>query len=214
MKLGDHVVVKNNINDPDLEIDIGGWQGRVVEVEHNSICIEWDSITLKCMPAEVIEKCEEMNWDWEKIYLDKEEVELTNARDTKEDRDNIAFHLNKKYYWSGLGEEGKRILSVLKQAKSADDIDAFDAWERHLKKTLEIPFEAVVSEIQEKGPLQQGGKIKVHGFEGWDNLYGIIMMIRAGRRKYAIPLCDLEAIDRASPNYQPVKDYATWFDNR
>ncbi|WP_161598646.1 MULTISPECIES: calcium-binding protein [Desulfonatronospira] len=110
----------------------------------------------------------------------------------------------------------KWVLECLSPAflKSAKQIHAFDAWERHLEEVLKLPFEAVVSEFQEKGLLQQVDKVKVHGFEGWDNLYGIIVSIRAGRRKYAVPLCDLEVIDRTSSNYQPVKDYAVWFANR
>ena len=216
MKAGDSVVVKSGTKDPDLEIDIGGWQGRIVEIDKNqkTFLIEWDSHTLKHMPSEVIEQCEAMNWDWERMYLYQEDIDPADPRDNNEDRENISSHLNNKYSWAGLGEEGKRILNVLEKAKSGDDIDAFDAWERHLKEVLKLPFEAVVSEFQEKGPLQQGDKVKVHGFEAWDDLYGIIVSIRAGRRKYAVPLCDLEVIDRTSSNYQPVKDYAVWFANR
>jgi len=35
MKAGDSVVVKSGTKDPDLEIDIGGWQGRIVEIDKN-----------------------------------------------------------------------------------------------------------------------------------------------------------------------------------
>ena len=31
---------------------------------------------------------------------------------------------------------------------------------------------------------------------------------------YVFPLCDLEVLDKSSPYYQPVKDYAVWFANR
>ena len=45
---------------------------------------------------------------------------------------------------------------------------------------------------------------------GWQ---GRISGIDKGR-KYAIPLCDLEATNKKSANYQLVKDYAIWFANR
>ncbi|EFI34381.1 hypothetical protein Dthio_PD1733 [Desulfonatronospira thiodismutans ASO3-1] len=127
MKAGDSVVVKSGTKDPDLEIDIGGWQGRIVEIDKNqkTFLIEWDSHTLKHMPSEVIEQCEAMNWDWERMYLYQEDIDPADPRDNNEDRENISSHLNNKYSWAGLGEEGKRILNVLEKAKSGDDIDAF-----------------------------------------------------------------------------------------
>ena len=43
--VGDSIVVKNGIQDPDLNADIGGWQGRISEIQDNNIaCIDWDSI--------------------------------------------------------------------------------------------------------------------------------------------------------------------------
>jgi hypothetical protein len=54
----------------------------------------------------------------------------------------------------------------------------------------------------------------VHGIELVDDLYGIIVDVRFGLRKYAHPLCNLEVLDKKSPNYQHVMDYAVWFANR
>jgi hypothetical protein len=45
-------------------------------------------------------------------------------------------------------------------------------------------------------------------------MYGILIEVKEGRRKLAFPLCDLEATDEQSTNYQLVKDYAIWFANR
>ena len=54
LKNGDSVIVKHGVKEPYLEeFEIGGWQGRVVEIDTNSdkdnilITIEWDSLTLK-----------------------------------------------------------------------------------------------------------------------------------------------------------------------
>jgi len=33
LKIGDSAVVKSGVKDPDLGIDIEGWQGRVIEVD-------------------------------------------------------------------------------------------------------------------------------------------------------------------------------------
>ena len=79
---------------------------------------------------------------------------------------------------------------------------------------LQFPFEAEVFEWQEEGPLQEGDKVKVVSIYEDDDIYGILVSLRHGRKKYEFPLCDLEVLDKSSANYQPVKDYAIWFANR
>ena len=62
MKLGDSVIVKQGVKEPDLEeFEIGGWQGRVVDIDTKSdkddilITIEWDSLTLRQIPSNYID---------------------------------------------------------------------------------------------------------------------------------------------------------------
>lgn len=214
-KCRDSVVVKPNVSDPDLNIKIGGWQGRVSEINENDdlICIDWDSLTLKQMPSETIDQCEEEGLDWAKMYLHPKEVELTSPRDSEEDVEEAIEFLESKLGWSFLGEEGKRIQAVLDKAEDGSELAAFEAWEEHFQQVLKFPFEAEVSEWQERGPLRTGDKVKVLGIEGSEDLYGILVSLRRERRKYVFPLCDLEVVDKSSSNYRPVKDYAVWFAN-
>lgn len=216
-KEGDSVVVKPGVVDPDFGLEIGGWQGRILgigPVREDVVLICWDSITLKNMPGSVIEQSEEQGLDWTQMYLEAQEVELTSPRDTEEDVAQAIDELSKKYAWSFLGEGGKRIGEVLAGVDEDDEMGAWDAWEEHLSESLVFPFEAEVAEYQEVGPLQAGDRVKVTGIGLVDDLYGIIVDLRRGRRKYAFPLCDLEVIDENSPNYQIVRDYAVWFANR
>ena len=59
-----------------------------------------------------------------------------------------------------------------------------------------------------------GDRVQVHGISRSDDLYGVIVEIRRGQRRYDFPLCELEAVDKKSPNYQPLRDYCVWFANR
>lgn len=215
-KEGDSVVVKPGIVDLDFGTEIGGWQGRILEEpgSDNLVLIGWDSITLKNMPGSVIEQSEEQGLDWTKMYLEVQEVALTSLRDTKEDVIQAISELARKHAWSYLGEQGKRIGKVLDGVDEDSEMAALDAWEEHLSKSLVFPFEARIAEYQERGPLQAGDRVKVTGIGLVDDLYGVIVDLRRGRRKYAFPLCDLEVIDENSPNYQIVRDYAVWFANR
>ncbi len=215
LKIGDSVVVNQNVHDPDANICIGGWQGRISEIDtqENLICIEWDSYTLRRMPSEVIEQSEYNGLDWRRMFLQTDEIKKTQPRDTEEDVKSTLAFLNKEYRWFGFGEEGKRIVAVLNKVKCENENDAYHAWEEYLKEVLDFPFKAEIAEPQEKGPFQSGDQVKVSGIEMHDELYGIIMTVRLERRKYAFPLCELDVIDKISTNYQPVEDYKIWFAN-
>lgn len=89
-KIGDSVIVKKEILDPDSNLHIGGWQGKILKIEEGEkgsalLCIEWDSVTLKNMPSSFIEQSEEEDLDYTKMYLETKEVELTESRDTQND---------------------------------------------------------------------------------------------------------------------------------
>jgi hypothetical protein len=213
---GDSVVVKPGIKDPDFSVEIAGWQGRVSEEpgDDGMVSIRWDSVTLPNMPDSMIEQCEEQGLDWTEMILEAREVELTNSRDTEEDVAQATKRLSKKHTWSFLGEEGRRIGKILAGVDRYDEMAALDAWEDHLTKSLVFPFEAEISEYQERGPLQAGDRVTVKGISGVDDLYGVIVRLRYGRRRYDFPLCDLEVTDERSPNHQFVMDYAVWFANR
>ena len=214
-KIGDSVVVKQNVQDPDSDFCIGGWQGRIsdIETEKNLICIEWDSYTLKQMPNKFIEQSECDGLDWRRIFLETHEVEISQPRDKEEDVKYTVDYLNKKYFWLRFGEAGKRIDELLNRKNGDDELSAYKAWEQYLTETLIFPFKAKIAEPQEKGPFQSGDQVKVTELELVDDLYGIIMQVYSGRRKYAFPLCELDVIDQLSTNHQPVEDYKLWFAN-
>jgi len=215
LKTGDSVVVKQNVQDPDFDICIGGWQGRIsdIETQKNLICIEWDSYTLKQMPSELIEQSEYDGLDWQRMFLKTHEVEPSQPRDTEDNVKSTIAYLHKKYFWLRFGEAGKRIAEVLNRKNSDDELTAYEAWEEYLFETLTFPFKAKIAEPQEKGPLESGEQVKVTEVEASDDLYGIIMQVYLGRRKYDFPLCELDAIEQLSTNHQPVEDYKIWFAN-
>jgi len=213
-QVGDSVKVKTGTKDPDFGIDISGWQGQISEIDDNIICITWDSATLSNFPDKYISQCEEDGLDWERIYLETEEVELAVPRDTEDDVTQKRKEIHSKHRWDYLGESGKRIRKVLEHIDPDDDLSAFETWEKYLNDTLSFPFEAEISEYQTKGPLQQGDKIRVHSIMGSEDLYGVIIKLRFGRKVYHFPLCNIDVLDEKSNNYRLVHDYRDWFANR
>jgi hypothetical protein len=216
-KVGDSVIVKAGVLDPDFGTDIGGWQGRISEIEpqSNIIAIDWDSITLKNMPDSVIETSELEGWQWRRMFLESTDVELTQPQDTEEDVAAMVKQIELQHHrWSYLGEEGKGIQAVLADVDPEDEMAAFIAWEGHFKKVLSFPFEAVVDEFQERSPLRAGDKVTVQSIVHVDGLYGILVKVKQGRRRYDFPLCDLEATEHNSSNYRFLREYVVWFANR
>jgi len=47
-----------------------------------------------------------------------------------------------------------------------------------------------------------------------DDLYGIILKVREGRRVGYVPLCDVEVTSKEDINFWPVREYVIWFANR
>ncbi|MCB8977189.1 MAG: hypothetical protein H6657_07160 [Ardenticatenaceae bacterium] len=58
-KVGDSVRVKSGVKDPDFQVAIGGWQGRILTLapEENLADVTWDSLTLAQMPKELLDLC-------------------------------------------------------------------------------------------------------------------------------------------------------------
>ena len=94
LHVGDSVVVKSGILDPDFGLDISGWQGRIEEVDDgDTVFIRWDSITLQGIGMDIIIRCENENLDWQVMTLYKDDIEGSTARDSEADVDRIASQL-------------------------------------------------------------------------------------------------------------------------
>jgi len=209
-KIGDSVKVKEGTLCPDDDsMCIGGWQGRIFEVDE-TIGIRWDSITLKQLPLNYIKQSEKEGLGLTEMYLDTDEVEPASPRDTEVEAERVATELESKLQWlDSDDQEDQRIYKVI-----ADTDDPEEAWNDYLKKILVFPFEAEVSEPQDRGPLRSGDKVQVDKIDSVDDLYGILVKVSQGRQRLVFPLCDLTATDKKSPNYLPVNDYSVWFSNR
>ena len=84
-KCGDKVRVVQGVNDPDLNINIGGWSGEINEIEPPVDNGPWlynillDRETLLMASEIYISIFEEQNLDYEMIYLEENELELIES---------------------------------------------------------------------------------------------------------------------------------------
>lgn len=190
----------------------------------NFAFVEWNSITNLIIAKRKFE-CIDIVYDKGSIELErvKEEVDLnkfigiitkisSNIRVEyiNDVYDNI-IDLNLKKYEINILEQEKRIEKFVGRLK--DDMKILDKWEVYLKDKLKFPFEAEV--IYSEGcPIVEGDKLKVIGISMIDDLHGIIVDVKKGRKKYAFELCLLEPVDEDKEVKELVDDYSVWFCNR
>jgi hypothetical protein len=220
--IGDSVRVKAGVRDPDdPNFDIGGWQGRVTDLSHANepqeptIGLAWDSLTLKIMPKQSIERCAREGLNWAETYLYPDELEPARPRDSQKDVDRVREEIQARVSWLGIGPEGDHIQEVVNSAKSRRARDILAAWRAELERTLRFPFEAIVDEFQDRGPFRADDRVTVLRFhQVADEVYGILVICRKGQRLYEFPLSDLAAHDKKSPNADAIQDYRVWHANR
>jgi Calcium binding len=96
-------------------------------------------------------------------------------------------------------------------------------WESWLNEKLIFPFlvkrmedddDAYFTDVADHQPFRLGHEMKVIGIDQDDDLYGIIMKVREGRRVGYVPLCDVEVLDQEDSNFWAVREYVVWFANR
>ncbi|MEK7396146.1 MAG: calcium-binding protein, partial [Candidatus Poribacteria bacterium] len=176
------------------------------------IDINWDSITLKSMPEHFIYECEEDGLGWDSMILGINDVEPTKSRDKEKDVQKAIDELAKLHAWDSIDEECPSIRKVLKGIDPNNTYACMKAWEKHFKEVLTFPFDAEVTGDGES-PLRSGNRVQVNSIAIVDDLYGVVVNVTFNGKKYAYPLCDLEALDKKSSNYQNVRDYVVWFAN-
>ncbi len=214
-KLGNSVRFKEGQKDEESGIDISGWQGRITEVDDKQklLLVELDSITLKSLPREYLEESEEQGLNWAEYYIEFHNVETIQPRDSEQDVEGTVTELSDSLGWVYLGEEGREINTIL--AGAGNEYEQIQAWEAHLQKVLQFPFNAEISEWQKPGSvLQAGQKVRVMGIADLDEWYSILVKVKKGRRSYIFPLCDLEVVPATSPHHDPVQLHAVWFANK
>ena len=214
--IGESVVVKPGVTDPDTGRDIGGWQGRISAIldEAEILTIQWDSLTLKSIPPAHIAWSEEEGLSWSEMNLSPEEVESVAARDTEDDVAAATAELESQTSWLYLGgEQGKRIQAIVNRAVGHSPLAAFRAWHAYLEEHLVFPFAATVVEYQ-RGPVRQGARVTVLAITFLDETYGTIVAVKHTHGVNELPLCDLKATEADTETRQLVEDYAVWFANR
>ena len=120
--------------------------------------------------------------------------------------------LNLKRCEINMLEQEKRIEKFIGILE--DEMEILNKWEVYLRENLKFPFEAEVMDSHYGCPIVVGDKLKVIGISMIDDLHGIIVDVKKGRKKYAFELCLLEVVGEDKEVKELVDDYSVWFCNR
>lgn len=208
---------KAGVQDADFGVDMGGWQGRVSQVhpEDDMVTVAFDSVTLRAMPPDYIERSKEEGLGWEEYRTVRDELEAASPRDTPAQVKSAIAELNARYAYSHLGDEGREMNAILAGVDPADPFARVERWQDYLQQRLTFPFEARVAEaLFFDSPVHLGDRLQVTGIDSADEHYGVLANVTRGRDTYVYPFCDLEPVKRKSSNRDPLQLYRVWYANR
>jgi hypothetical protein len=102
-KKGESVSVKAETLDyGQKKFDLGGWEGRVIDIEFSKagifVEVQWDSITLAAMPFEFIEASVEDDVEYENYILLEKDLLRSSPRDTEADVHRAQAEINHKFF--------------------------------------------------------------------------------------------------------------------
>lgn len=216
IKIGDYVKVKEGVQAPDFDYQsMDGWQGEVVGInaEHNIVEITWDIKTLLDTPYDYLHDLISSGYDHESMTLLLDEVEITSKRTaSKEEELKLGAMISWIDFYDSR-EKNEKYGQIFKGISVFDYHGLYQKWEEYLSDNLKFPFEVEVAE-SERGGLRVGTKIKLLDIDDYDELYGIFGIGKSEKGAVTFPICNLEATDKTSDNYELLRDYVIWFANR
>jgi len=108
-------------------------------------------------------------------------------------------------------EKIEKIKKVVLKGSLSKKIDVqLDNWLDYIEKELTFPFEASIQD-SESFDLQWKDVVNVKKIESFEDMYGVLLEIRKGRKKYIFPLCDLEVVEKQSKNRFIIDAFLEWW---
>jgi len=209
--VGDSVVVRAGVVCPDdRSVSLAGWQGRVgaVHGELGSVWILWDSVSLCDMPDRYVRESEEADQDWASIVLPLDAVTAAEPRDTPQQREAARRSIAEQHRWDFMHREHPAVAEVLGEDHPGDVLTGLRAWERHFAAVL--PFTAEIVAPPCTHPARVGARVEVEAVAAVDDYFGLLVRVRQGRTRFAVPLGDVAAANGSASVAGAVGDYAAW----
>lgn len=136
-KLGDSVKVKNGVKHSEIDVDLSGWQGRIVNIEGKDAQVECDTITMNAFTNDILSKFASIEEYPIYIHLKTKRLELAEERDKNEEveavQDRLIEKFDRKY-----------------QYNLSPRIQIFEKWIRHFQRSS---FHQAMEEVDKENTL-------------------------------------------------------------
>ena len=99
---------------------------------------------------------------------------------------------------------------VLKDVSTKNIDIQLGAWLNYLEEELSFPFKASI-QASESFVLKWKDIVNVKHIENFEDMYGILLEVRKGRKKFIFPLCDLEVVEKQSRNRFIIDAFLEWW---
>ena len=101
--------------------------------------------------------------------------------------------------------------SVLNNALSNNIDVQLERWLDYLEKKMKFPFEASIEDTS-SFEFRSGDIVKVKRINEFIEMYGLILEVRKGKKKYFFSLCELEIVKKQSENRFIVEAFLEWWE--
>jgi hypothetical protein len=233
MKIGNSVRVKDGIISPDYnDLIIGGWQGRITEINDDIVSIELDSITLTKLSSDYIVNSIVEEVEFSIIMLNSNEVSIVEPRDTPQDVVRVKTNIERRF---SPEDEENRISEILKTNDESVNEVNLKTYFKYLKSkvsnhciltgTEDFPWEEPYlfgdwdNDEYEKLKITQPSYTDhyklVNFIDKFAGRQGIIVKVErlSDKKVFELPLWDLEVVDNNAPEYILISDYSSWMTN-
>ncbi|MEZ4594004.1 MAG: hypothetical protein R3D55_23120 [Chloroflexota bacterium] len=138
-KIGDSVRVKAGTKDTDFQAELGGWQGRIIDIdtEENLVDVAWDSQTLLQIPKMMLDSCFREGYAIEGYTLSLDDVELAKPRDKEKDVLSALAEIYGRYGLEYNTDFEEAVLSLAAKFGVLDD-DEEDWEEEESVRTFDL----------------------------------------------------------------------------
>jgi Calcium binding len=216
IKKGTSFKLKKDYKDPAFpDLDVSNWQGRVLGIVDGQISVEWDSITLDSFSDDYILELVNGGYDMEEYFVEFEDIEITEPRDTAKDVKKALEKYNIfSTYTLHFEDSARFIFDLLDGADIMDDEEMLDAWYDYFISEFKFPKNGVVTDSERGSVIREGDKVKVLDInEHIEYEYGLLADCKHEGELFMIPLCDIELTSNDEAALI-VRCYSTWFVNK
>jgi len=214
-KIGDFIEMKDSVVDPDYpHISLSGWQGEIMDFEgmdeNNQplFRIAWNADTLFKIPDEVLKDSFTEGFEFSEMILSADDFVKSDAIHETAERKAAIEKIEQMYFWIDLGEQGIRIIKLLKSVHDLSEKNIRRAWFQYLKGQMGFPQKLIFLSENELGCITGNAydikEIELNADEIW-------AILEVNKQKIKLPL---SYFDQSESAIECLQDFLVWDANK